>query len=121
MRPRLYADLRGFLRTACTHASNSGRELPVLPFYVKEHSVGWLGPSFADQLRRWPHVFEVSSAFVTLRATPDTPAGRTTALAEVVRNPRYSTGMGLLMAGLEGPGPAFCRGVEEGRRPERRG
>lgn len=85
MRPRLYADLLGFLRAACTHASHSGRELPVLPFYVKEHAVGWLRPSFADQLRRWPHVFEVSSAFVTLHATPDTPAGRTTALAEVVR------------------------------------
>src|SRR6185503_9653996 len=85
MRPRLHADLLGFLRAACTHASHSGRELPVLPFYVKEHAVGWLRPSFADQLRRWPHVFEVSNAFVTLRAKPDTVAGRTAALAEVTR------------------------------------
>ena len=59
MRPRLYADLLGFLRAACTHASHAGRELPVLPFYVREHVVGWLRPSFADMLRRWPHVFEV--------------------------------------------------------------
>ena len=50
MRPRLYADLLGFLRAACTHASHSGRELPVLPFYVKEHAVGWLcrQPSVAE-------------------------------------------------------------------------
>ena len=34
-------------------------------------------PRFADLLRRWPHVFEVNTAFVTLRAKPDTVAGRT--------------------------------------------
>jgi len=84
MRPRLYADLLGFLRAACTHASHSGRELPVLPFYVKEHAVGWLRASFADQLRRWPHVFEVNPAYVTLRA-PDNAAARTEAMAEVTR------------------------------------
>ena len=43
----MYADLLGFVRAACTHASHAGRELPVLPFYVKEHVVGWLRPSFA--------------------------------------------------------------------------
>src|SRR5215831_20440512 len=85
MRPRLYADLLGFLRAACTHASHSGRELPVLPFYVKEHAVGWLRPSFAELLRRWPHLFEVDQAFVTLRASPDTAQGRTAAMAEVAR------------------------------------
>jgi len=85
MRPRLYADLLGFVRAACTHASHAGRELPALPFYVKEHAVGWLRPSFADLLRRWPHVFEVNSAFVTLRAKPDTVAGRTAAMLEVTR------------------------------------
>lgn len=86
MRPRLYADLLGFVRAACTHASHAERELPALPFYAKEHVVGWLTPSFADQLRRWPHVFEVNSAFVTLRAKPDTAAGRTAAMAEVTRD-----------------------------------
>jgi 8-oxo-dGTP pyrophosphatase MutT (NUDIX family) len=86
MRPRLYADLLGFLRAACTHATHSGRELPALPFYVKEHAVGWLRPSFADQLRRWPHVFEVNPAYVTLRAKPDTAAGRTAAMADVTRD-----------------------------------
>lgn len=85
MRPRAYADLLGLLRAACTHASLAGRELPAIPFYVREHVVGWLRPSFADLLRRWPHVFEVDASFVTLRARPDTPAGRTQALAEVVR------------------------------------
>jgi 8-oxo-dGTP pyrophosphatase MutT (NUDIX family) len=85
MRTRLYADLLGFLRAACTHASHAGRELPVLPFYVREHAVGWLRPSFADQLRRWPHVFDVSSAYVTLKVQPDTPAARSEALALVVR------------------------------------
>lgn len=83
MRTRQYADLLSFLRAACTHASQSARELPVLPFYVKEQVVGWLGPSFADLLRRWPHVFEVNPAYVSLRATPDTAAGRSEAIAEV--------------------------------------
>jgi 8-oxo-dGTP pyrophosphatase MutT (NUDIX family) len=85
MRPRLYADLLGFLRAACTHASHAGREVPLIPFYVREHALGWLRPSFADLLRRWPHVFDVNSSFVTLRAKPDTVAGRTAALGEVTR------------------------------------
>jgi len=85
MRPRAYSDLLGLLRAACTHASHSGRELPVLPFYVREHVVGWIRPSFADLLRRWPHVFEVNDAYASLRAKPDTPAGRSAALAEVIR------------------------------------
>jgi 8-oxo-dGTP pyrophosphatase MutT (NUDIX family) len=81
----MYADLLGFVRAACTHASHAGRELPALPFYVKEHVVGWLRPSFADRLRRWPHVFEAGEAYVHLKAKPDTPAGRTEAMAEVNR------------------------------------
>ena len=81
----MYADLLGFVRAACTHASHAGRELPALPFYVKEHVVGWLRPSFADRLRRWPHVFEVGEAYVNLKAKPDTAAGRTEAMAEVTR------------------------------------
>jgi 8-oxo-dGTP pyrophosphatase MutT (NUDIX family) len=86
MRPRLHADLLGFVRAACTHASLAEREVPSLPFYVKDHAVGWLRPSFADMLRRWPHVFEVNPAFVTLRAKPDTPQGRSDAMAEVTRD-----------------------------------
>jgi 8-oxo-dGTP pyrophosphatase MutT (NUDIX family) len=85
MRTRLYTDLLGFVRAACTHASHAGRELPALPFYVKEHVVGWLRPSFADQLRRWPHVFEVGEAYVALKAKPDTAQGRSAAMAEVIR------------------------------------
>jgi len=85
MRPRLYADLLGFLRAACTHASHAGREVPLIPFYVRNDAVGWIRPSFAELLRRWPHIFEVNSAYVTLRAKPDTVAGRTEALAEVTR------------------------------------
>jgi 8-oxo-dGTP pyrophosphatase MutT (NUDIX family) len=85
MRTRLYADLLGFLRAACTHASHAGRELPVLPFYVREHVLGWLRPSFADQLRRWPHYFEVNPSYVALKAKPDTPAARTAAMAEVTK------------------------------------
>ena len=85
MPARLHPDLLGFVRAACTHASQAGREVPALPFYVKEHVVGWVRPSFADQLRRWPHVFEVATSFITLRAQPDTPQGRTEAMAEVLR------------------------------------
>src|SRR5215216_5867647 len=85
MRTRMYPDLLGLVRAACTHASHAGREVPALPFYVKEHVVGWVRPSFADQLRRWPHVFEVSDAFVILRARPDTAAARSAAMADVVK------------------------------------
>jgi 8-oxo-dGTP pyrophosphatase MutT (NUDIX family) len=85
MRTRLYSDLLGLVRAACTHASHAERELPALPFYVREHAVGWLRPSFADQLRRWPHVFEVNPAYVTLHAKPDTSQGRSAAMAEVTQ------------------------------------
>ncbi len=86
MRPRLYNDLLGLVRVACTHASQAGRELPAIPFYVKEHVVGWLRPSFADPLRRWPHVFEVNSSYVRLAAKPETPQARSAAMAEVTRD-----------------------------------
>ena len=86
MRPRVYADLLAFARAACTHASRAGPELPALPFYVKEHVVGWLRPSFADRLRRWPHVFEVGDTFVVMKVKPDTTAGRTEAMATVARD-----------------------------------
>jgi 8-oxo-dGTP pyrophosphatase MutT (NUDIX family) len=82
----MYADLLGLVRAACTHASHAGREVPALPFYVKEHVAGWLMPSFADQLRRWPHVFEVGEAFVALKAKPDTPQGRSEAMAQVLKD-----------------------------------
>jgi len=85
MRTRIYADLLAFARAACAHASHAGPELPALPFYVRQHIVGWLRPSFADLLRRWPHVFEVTDSFAGLLAQPDTPAGRTAALAGVAR------------------------------------
>jgi len=85
MKTRLYADLTAFVRAACTHASHLDREVLLLPFYVREHAVGWLRPSFADLLRRWPHVFEVTTSFVTLRAAPDTVHGRSSAIAEVTR------------------------------------
>jgi 8-oxo-dGTP pyrophosphatase MutT (NUDIX family) len=83
MKTRLFADLVSFARAACTHASHLDREVPLLPFYVREQPVGWLRPSFADLLRRWPHHFEVTASFATLRATPDTVHGRTAAMAEV--------------------------------------
>jgi len=86
MRPRRYADLIAFVREACTHASKNEREISALPFYVKQHVVGWLRPSFAGELRRWPHVFEVHPSFVTMRASPDSPLGRTAAMAEVTRD-----------------------------------
>ncbi|HEX4943868.1 MAG TPA: DUF4743 domain-containing protein [Usitatibacteraceae bacterium] len=85
MKTRLFADLTAFVRAACTHASHLDREVLLLPFYVREHAVGWLRPSFADLLRRWPHVFEVTGSYVTMRATPDTVHGRTAALAEVTQ------------------------------------
>lgn len=86
VKARAFKDLSAILRAACTHASHAGREIPLLPFYVGEHAVGWLRPSFAEELRRWPHVFEVSPSWVTLKSRPDTPAGRSEAMAEVTRS-----------------------------------
>ena len=83
METLLFSSLVSFTRPACTHASHLGREVPLVPFYVREHPVGWLRPSFADLLRRWPHHFEVTAAYASLRASPDTVHGRTAALAEV--------------------------------------
>jgi 8-oxo-dGTP pyrophosphatase MutT (NUDIX family) len=85
VKPPAYADLLAFVRAACTHASHLGRELPLLPFYVEHHPVGWLRPSFAEELRRWPHVLEVNPSWVALHARPDTVAGRTAALDEITR------------------------------------
>jgi 8-oxo-dGTP pyrophosphatase MutT (NUDIX family) len=85
MKTRLFADLAAFARAACTHASHLDREVPLVPFYVREHALGWLRPSFADLLRRWPHVFEVTGSYVALKASPDTAHGRTAALDEVTR------------------------------------
>jgi 8-oxo-dGTP pyrophosphatase MutT (NUDIX family) len=83
MKRRLHASLLGFLKTACTHASQLDREILLTPFVVQDLPVGWLRPSFADQLRRWPHVFAFSPAAVTLR--PETPQARTEALNQVTR------------------------------------
>jgi 8-oxo-dGTP pyrophosphatase MutT (NUDIX family) len=85
MGTRLHADLLGFVREACTHASLSGNELPVLPFYVKQQPVGWLRPSFAGELRRWPHVFELDAAYVRLAPKPDTAKSRTAAMDQLTR------------------------------------
>ncbi|HLX23489.1 MAG TPA: DUF4743 domain-containing protein [Usitatibacter sp.] len=85
MGTRKHANLLGFVRAACSHASLSGNELPVLPFYVREHVLGWLRPSLAQELRRWPHVFEVKDAYVRLATKPDTPKARTAAMDEVTR------------------------------------
>jgi 8-oxo-dGTP pyrophosphatase MutT (NUDIX family) len=82
----MYSDLLGLVRAACTHASHAGRELPALPFYVKEQVVGWLRPSFANELRRWPHVFDVGDAFVAMRASLDSAQERTRAMGDVTRD-----------------------------------
>jgi len=83
MKRRLHASLLGFLKTACTHASQLDREVLLTPFMAGEHAVGWLRPSFADQLRRWPHVFAFTPDAVMLR--PESPQARTDALDAVTR------------------------------------
>jgi 8-oxo-dGTP pyrophosphatase MutT (NUDIX family) len=83
MKRRLHASLLGFLKTACTHSSQLDREILLTPFMVQDLPVGWLRPSFADLLRRWPHVFAFTPDSVTLR--PDTPQARTDALNLVTR------------------------------------
>lgn len=85
MKKHVYADLPAFIRDACTHASHLGREVPLLPFYTREHAIGWLRPSFAELLQRWPHIFDVTAAYAALKTVPDTVFGRTKALEEVTR------------------------------------
>jgi 8-oxo-dGTP pyrophosphatase MutT (NUDIX family) len=85
MKPRRHADLADLVRTACTHASHLDREVPLVPFDVQEHTLGWLRPSFADLLRRWPHWFAFGGGRVRFAAAPDTADGRTAALDEVTR------------------------------------
>ena len=118
MKTRLFADLAAFARAACTHASNLDREVPLVPFYVREHAVGWLRPSFADLLRRWPHHFEVTASYATLRASPDTVHGRTAAMTEVTacareggRHPRLARRAGERLPPLRGAGAAARRAL----------
>ena len=85
MKPRRHADLADLVRTECTHARHLDREVPLVPFDVEGHTLGWLRPSFADLLRRWPHWFACDPGRVRFAATPDTVAGRTDALGEVTR------------------------------------
>ena len=85
MKPRRHADLAALVRTACTHASHLDREVPLVPFEVQQHTLGWLRPSFANELKRWPHWFAFAPERVRFAGTPDTIEGRTAALAEVTR------------------------------------
>ena len=116
MKTRLYADLTAFVRAACTHSSHLDREVPLLPFYVREHPVGWLRPSFADLLRRWPHVFEATNAFVSAarrarhRPRPDLRDGRGDARArDRRRDPRLARRAGEHLAQLRRAGTAADR------------
>ena len=85
MKPRRHADLADLVRSACTHASHLDREITLVAFEVQDHTLGWLRPSFANALRRWPHWFAFSPERVRFTATPDTAEGRTAALAQVTR------------------------------------
>ena len=85
MKSRRHADLADLVRSACTHASHLDREISLVAFEVQDHTLGWLRPSFANALRRWPHWFAFSPERVRFTATPDTAEGRTAALAQVTR------------------------------------
>jgi 8-oxo-dGTP pyrophosphatase MutT (NUDIX family) len=85
MKPRRHADLAALVRTACTHASHLDREVPLVAFDVQGHTLGWLRPSFANALERWPHWFTFLPEGVRFAATPDTVESRSAALAQVTR------------------------------------
>ena len=88
MRPRLYADLSAFVRAACTHASHLDREVPLVAFHAGGHAVGWMRPSFAEHLRRFPQAFAFTPEGVRLVAPPETAAARTRVMADVTRTLR---------------------------------
>ena len=53
MKKHVYADLSAFIRTACTHASHLGREVPLLPFYVKEHAENFMMHLMVENADEW--------------------------------------------------------------------
>ncbi len=57
----------------------------LVPLIVEGHVAGRLTPDRAARLARFGHVFHVGADRVVVRASPDTPLARSTALAQVAR------------------------------------
>mgnify|MGYP003694272187 CR=1 FL=1 len=81
MRTRMYADLLGFVRAACTHASHAGRELPALPFYVKEHVVGMVAALLRRPAAPLAPRLRGGRSASSPSGQPDTPRGARDAMA----------------------------------------
>ena len=66
------------------HACNRYDRSNFRPFLIEGRTVGWIKPEFADQLRRWPELFEVDPHRITLAAALADVASRSLAVDEVV-------------------------------------
>ncbi len=56
-----------------------------LPFRIEGERVGWVRPSFAEQLARWPETFRVSTEAVELAAELQSFEARSVAVQAVIR------------------------------------
>lgn len=63
----------------------SWRTKGFIPFECEGEVAGWLRPSFASVLRRWPEYFEATDDRVALSTRLQTPGARTDALAACAR------------------------------------
>ncbi len=67
----------------CITAGRNFRPERHLPFLIGEQRYGWIRAEDAELLRRWPQVFELSAAAITLSPSLDSTENRTAALARV--------------------------------------
>lgn len=72
-----------FVRAACGEPGEVALSLRLLPFRCGGVDIGWVTLRFAEHLRRWPLWFHRIPDGVTFRTTPDTPANRSEAIAQV--------------------------------------
>lgn len=83
MPPRRFSHLADFLRAACGEPADVALAHGLLPFRCGGFDIGWMKADFAQRLARWPLWFHYLVDGVTLRTTPDTPAERSDAIAQV--------------------------------------
>ena len=83
MASRRFLNLVDFVGAACGDPTEVALSLGLLPFRCGGIDIGWVTPRFAGHLARWPRWFDCRAPGATLRTTPDTPAARSEAIAQV--------------------------------------
>lgn len=88
MVPRRFSRLLEFVQAACGEPVDVALSLGLQPFRCQGVDIGWVTPALADRLTGWPLWFHRLADGVTLRTTPDTPAMRSEAIAQVAASLR---------------------------------